>query len=98
MKQIELIYAYDPSIGVVGHRVLEHRTGHLVRESGFTGERLRLSDLDAPSSRYFTTARGAIEAFISKAEAALADKSRAAHHAGWRKALTHARRELRKSR
>jgi hypothetical protein len=73
---------------------LEHRGEHIVRESGFTGERLRLSDLDSLSSRYFTTAKGAIEAFIRKAEAALADLSKTKHHKEWKKALVTARRNL----
>lgn len=96
MKKLEMIYAYVPSVGVVEHRVLAVNAEHIVRDSRITGERLRRSDLDTPNSHYFTTRRLACEAFIHKAEAVLADSSRAPHHTGWRKALANARRELRK--
>lgn len=94
MKRLKQIFSYSPATGIEAYRVREQRRDTLVRESGIMGELLRVSELDVAGARYFTTPLRAIEAFVDKAEAALADKSRAAHHKDWRRALVDARRDL----
>lgn len=94
MKQLKQIFSYSPATGVETYRVRDQRRDTLVRDSGLSGERLQIAELDGAGAHYFTTPLRAIEAFVDKAEAVLADKSRRAHHKDWRRALTDARRDL----
>ena len=88
------VYAYSPSCGVEERRLLRESGEAVTVATGISGEVVRRSDLDAPGARYFTTPRAAVEAFVAKAEAALADASHAEHHAGWREVLAEARARL----
>jgi hypothetical protein len=95
-KRIKQIFSYNPVTGVEAYRVHDRdpRRDTIVRINGMFGELLQLSELDVAGARYFTTPLRAIEAFVDKAEAALADTSRKAHHKDWRRALADARRDL----
>lgn len=87
------VYSYSPASGVQVHPVVEHRRGQIViqpRAQSIFTMLLATVELDR-SGHYFTTADRAISAFIAKAEAALADKTRAQSHDGWREALHAAR-------
>lgn len=88
------VYAYSACSGVEERDVLRETPYAVTIASGISGEVVRRRDLDAPGARYFTTPRAAVEAFVAKAEAALADASRAEHHAGWREVLAEARARL----
>lgn len=91
------LYSYYPSSGLELHAVTRDRKhGTATIPHGFTGELIRWSEVDGPGGRYFTTARAAIESFIAKAEAALADPTRCSRNdrRGWLKVLTAARKRL----
>lgn len=94
MKRLKHVFSYSPVTGVEAHRVRDQRRDSLVRECGLSGEVLRVRELNGPGARYYTTPVLAIEAFIAKAEAALADTSKREHHADWRRALRDAQRDL----
>ena len=96
MKKQRHIYSYAPSSGVEHHTVIERRSDSIVmlsREDSFFAMSFPKSELDA-GLHYYTTRVRAIEAFIEKAKAALADATRAAGHDGWREALRDARKRL----
>lgn len=94
MKRIKQLFSYHPALGIEVHRVRDQRRDTIVRDSGLSGELLRIAELNKPGAHYFTTTIRAIEAFIDRADAALADVSRKQHHADWRHALGIARRDL----
>lgn len=88
------VYAYSTATGVEKRPVIGATLDSVTIASGLSGHVVRRSALDTPDGWYFTTARKAIEAFVAKAHAALADASREQHHAGWRKMLSAARKQL----
>lgn len=96
MKRPRHVYSYSPASGVEAHAVIEHRRDWIViqprKQSLFT-MLLSKSELDAERC-YYTTPERAVEAFIAKAIAALADKKRAKSHDGWRAALRDAQKFL----
>lgn len=94
MRRIKQLFTYNPATGIEAYRTRDQRRETIVRDSGLSGEVLRIAELNKPGARYFTTTIRAIEAFIDKADAALADPSRKRHHADWRHALGIARRDL----
>jgi hypothetical protein len=96
VKRQRHVYSYSPASGVEAFAVIEHRRDWIViqprAESIFT-MLLSKSELDA-GRYYYTTRERAIEAFIAKAEAAIADKVRAKSHDGWKDALRDAQKFL----
>lgn len=86
-KRLTRVYSYSAATGVEPHAVASSRTETIVVQCGISGMVMRRSELDEPDGYYFTSPVLAVEAFVAKAKAALADSSRAAGHAGWRKAL-----------
>ena len=84
------VYTYSASSGVEKRGVLSTSKDVVTVAVGCSGEVVRCADLDAPAARYFTDPILAIQAFVAKAKAALADASRRQHHAGWRSALADA--------
>jgi hypothetical protein len=88
------VYAYSASSGVEKCRVIRATASAITVATGISGQVVRRADLDVQGARYFTTSRLAIEAFVAKAQAAIADASRKEHHAGWRGALADAHKRL----
>ena len=88
------VYAYSTISGVEKHLVIRASATAITVATGISGQVVRRSELDAPGAWYFTAARLAIEAFVAKAQVALADTSRKKHHAGWRAMLADARKRL----
>lgn len=96
MKKQRHVYSYSPASGVETHAVIEHRRDWIViqpRAQSIFTMLLPKSELDA-GRYYYTTREQAVEVFIAKAEAALADKTRAESHDGWRTALRDAQKFL----
>lgn len=94
-RRLRAVYTYSACLGVEERPLIRAtRDAVTVVVSGISGEVVRRRDLDAPGARYFTTPRAAVEAFVAKAEATLADASRTEHHAGWREVLAEARARL----
>ena len=88
------VYTYSAVSGVEKRGVL-HASGDVVTVAvGCSGEVIRRAELDGPAARYFTDPLLAIQAFMAKAKAALADASRRQHHAGWKSALADANKCL----
>lgn len=93
MKKQPYVYSYSPAVGIEAHQVVEHRRGWiaiLAHAQSFCAQGLPTAELDA-GRYYYTTPERAAEAFVAKAEAALADPARASGHDGWRGALADAR-------
>ena len=88
------VYTYSAVTGVEKRGVLRASADAVTVAVGISGEVVRRAELDAPSARYFTDPFAAIQAFIGKAEAALADAARRKHHKGWRAALADAQKRL----
>jgi hypothetical protein len=88
------LYTYSSLSGVEKRRVERVTNDAVTVATGISGEVVRRAELDAPAARYFTDPLLAIEAFIAKAEVALADASRRKHHAGWRCAMADAQKRL----
>jgi hypothetical protein len=80
------IYSYSPASGVQVHKVIERSLTRIVILSAlsFCGQSLAIAELN--KGHYFTTPALAVQAFIAKADAALAASSRAEGHDGWREA------------
>lgn len=96
MKKPHHVYSYSPASGVEAHAVIEHRRDWIViqpREQSIFTMLLPKSELDAGRC-YYTTPELAVESFIAKAEVALADKTRAKSHDGWKAALRNAQKFL----
>jgi hypothetical protein len=93
MKKLSHVYSYSTVSGIEAHRVIERRRDWIAilsRPDSFCAQSLQISELDA-GRYYYTTPVRAAEAFVAKAEAALADPARAEGHDGWRTALAAAR-------
>lgn len=88
------VYTYSAASGVEKRGVVRVSDNAVTVAVGCSGEVVRRSELDAPAARYFTDPLLAIQAFMTKAKAALADASRRQHHAGWRAALTDASKRV----
>ena len=84
---IRHVYTYSAVSGVEKRGVLRASDDVVTVAVGCSGEVVRRADLDGPAARYFTDPQLAIQAFVTKAKAALADASRRQHHAGWKSAL-----------
>ena len=84
------VYTYSAASGVEKRGVLSASEDAVTVAVGCSGEVVRRTELDAPAARYFTDPLLAIQAFVTKAKAALADASRRQHHAGWKSALADA--------
>jgi len=91
---IPYVYAYSTASGIEKRRVERSTADSVTLAAGVSAQILRRSELDAPTGYYFTDPRLAIQAFVAKAEATLADESRRKHHAGWRAALADAHKCL----
>ena len=91
---IAYLYTYSSLSGVEKRRVERVTNDAVTVATGISGEVVRRAELDAPAARYFTDPVRAIEAFIVKAQDALADASRRKHHAGWRGAMVDAQKRL----
>ena len=87
---IPYVYTYSAVSGVEKRRVERVTDDAVTVAVGCSGEIVRRAELDAPAARYFTDPLLAIQAFVAKAKAALADASRRQHHAGWKSALADA--------
>jgi hypothetical protein len=88
------VYTYSAVTGVEKRGVVNASADAVTVAVGISGEVVRRSELDSPSARYFTDPFAAIQAFIVKAEAALADAARRKHHKDWRAALADAQKRL----
>jgi hypothetical protein len=95
-KRIRKLYSYSTASGVEQYTTREQTATSLVRDSGISGQVMRLSELDTPTSYYFTSARLAIEAFIVKAHYAMRDPAKREQRADWKRAQAKARRDLRR--
>jgi hypothetical protein len=96
VKRPRHVYSYSPASGVETHAVIEHRRDWIViqsRAQSIFTMLLPKFELDA-GRYYYTTRERAVEAFIAKAEAALADKARAKSRDGWKDALRDAQKFL----
>ena len=88
------VYTYSAASGVEKRGVV-HASGDAVTVAvGCSGEVVRRADLDGPAARYFSDPLLAIQAFMAKAQEALADASRRQQHAGWKVALSDACKRL----
>ncbi len=88
------VYTYSAASGIEKRGVVRAADEAVTVAAGCSGEIVRRADLDVPTARYFTDPLLAIEAFVTKAKAALADASRRQHHADWRGALVDASKRL----
>lgn len=91
---IRHVYTYSAASGVEKRGVVRASEDAVTVAVGCSGEIVRRTELDGSAARYFTDPLLAIHAFMAKAKAALADKSRRQHHAGWKSALTEADKRL----
>jgi len=89
---VKHVYTYSAASGVEKRGVVRASDDAVTVAVGCSGEVVRRSELDGPAARYFTDPLLAIQAFVAKAKAALADASRRQHHAGWKAALSDARK------
>ena len=99
MKTIRTLYQYWASSGIETCRVERCTATSVTVPTEISGEVIRRTEIDVPGGRYFTTPTAAIEAFIAKAEAALAEPTRNSRsdRSGWLKCLNAARDALRKA-
>lgn len=95
-KHIAKLFAYSSATGVQEYAVVSQNAKSVVRQSGISGELLLRTELDASTSRYFTTTRLAIEAFITRALTAIKDPAKRDSRADWKLALAKARLDLRR--
>lgn len=96
MKRIKQVFSYQgPPNRLVTYAVERRCVTEIVLLKGISGMILRVTELDTrgpyPLGYYFTTPRLAIEAFIAKAEAALARPCDTENRKAWRNALAIAR-------
>lgn len=99
MKRIKQVFSYQPASRLETYRVERQHPTEVVILKGISGMILRVAELDThgsyPLGYYFTTSRLAIEAFIARAEAALANATcDAQNRKAWREALAIARADL----
>jgi len=97
MKTIRTLYSYYPGSGLERLHVESCTALSVTVPRGLSGEVIRRTEIDAPGARCFTTPTAAIDAFIVKAETALADPTRCkkADRSGWLKCLAAAKKLLR---
>lgn len=97
MTKIKKLYSYYASSGLEVHPVERCTTTSVVVPCGISGEVIRRTEIDVAGARYFTTPTAAIEAFIVKAETAIADPTRCTRgdRSLWLKCLNAARVQLR---
>ena len=96
------IYSYGAVAGLERHVIIDRGSQSVTVARGITGELIRRSIIDTPpgtypNGHYFTTPSAAIEAYIARGEAALADKTRnltRGHIFGWKRAIADARTRL----
>ena len=88
------VYTYSSASGVEKRGVVRASDDAVTVAVGCSGEVVRRAELDGPAARYFTDPLMAIQAFVAKAKAALADASRRKHHADWKSALVDASKHL----
>jgi len=91
--RIKSVFSYQPSNRLVVHTVEQRHPTEIVVLGGLSGLIVRVAELDA-GKYYYTTPRLAIEAFIGKAEAALARPCDAQNRKAWHQALATARHDL----
>lgn len=90
------VYSYAPSSGIETLTVVEHRRDWIVihpRWRSLFTQLVPMSELDA-GLYYYTTSRRAVEAFVVKAEAALARVLSTEDRDGWSTALREAQKFL----
>ena len=88
------VYTYSAATGVEKRGVVRVSDDAVTVAVGCSGEVVRRADLDGHAARYFTDPLLAIQSFMTKAKAALADASCRQHHAGWEIALADACKRL----
>jgi hypothetical protein len=91
---IRHVYTYSAASGVEKRGVIRVSDEAVTIAVGCSGEVVRRADLDGPAASYFTDPMLAVQAFKTKAQAALADASRRKHHADWKSALADADKRL----
>jgi len=87
------VYAYAPSEGLLTYAVVRQTPTIIVVAGRVADQVVARSDLDV-GGWFWRTPAGAINGFLAKADAVLADPARRAHHAGWRAARVVAQRTL----